>query len=104
MSTVKITGHVWDYHFGAPDADYTADSKRFCVMGAGPDSEPSDYRSYVGPIQLDYEVPESYNPTRSQLAALEAQKAKIRTDYLNAVRQIEERISKLQALEFVEAE
>lgn len=100
MTTVTISGHVWDYHFGHPDKDMTTDPTRFAVMGAGPDSDPSEYRYYVGTIQLQYEVPDSYNPTHSQLEALEKAKAQARQQYLAKVREIEERISKLRAIEY----
>jgi len=45
-------------------------------------------------------VPENYDPTAQKIAALQAQKAKAQEDFNNSVFQINELISKLQALEY----
>ena len=45
-------------------------------------------------------MPENYDPRPQQVAALEAQKTKVMADFQKAVTEINERISKLQALEY----
>jgi len=50
--------------------------------------------------EIELEVPDSYDPTAQQIAALSAQKAKAMSDYNETVREINTRISKLQALEY----
>jgi len=49
---------------------------------------------------IEFNVPENYDPTAQKIAALQAQKAKAQEDFNNSVFQINELISKLQALEY----
>ena len=49
---------------------------------------------------IEFDVPENYDPTAQKIAALQAQKAKAQEDFNNSVFQINELISKLQALEY----
>jgi hypothetical protein len=60
----------------------------------------SDGRTYVGPREVEVDVPEDYDPRAQQIAALEKQKQKVMADYQNTVTQINARISNLQALEY----
>lgn len=62
--------------------------------------EDSDYRTYVGPQEIEIEVPENYDPRAQQIAALEKQRTKVMADYQAMVTEINDRISKLQALEY----
>jgi hypothetical protein len=62
--------------------------------------EDSDYRTYVGPQEVEIDVPEDYDPRAQQIAALEKQKQKVMADYQKMVTDINDRISKLQALEY----
>ena len=57
-------------------------------------------RTYVGPQEIEIEVPDSYDPRAQQVAALEALKQKVMADYQKMVTDINEKISKLQALEY----
>jgi len=57
-------------------------------------------RTLVCDQEIELEVPDSYDPTAQQIAALSAQKAKAMSDYNETVREINIRISKLQALEY----
>ena len=59
-----------------------------------------EHRTYLGPQEVEVEVPENYDPRPQQVAALEAQKTKVMADFQKAVTEINERISKLQALEY----
>ena len=57
-------------------------------------------RTYVGEQVVEVEVPDNYDPTAQQIAALEEQKKQAMSDYNDTVMKINERISKLQALEY----
>ena len=57
-------------------------------------------RTYVGPQDIEIDVPEDYDPRAQQIAALEAMKQKVMADYHKSVTEINDRISKLLALEY----
>ena len=57
-------------------------------------------RTYVGPQEIEIDVPDDYDPRAQQVAALEALKQKVMADYQKMVTDINEKISKLQALEY----
>lgn len=57
----------------------------------------------VRTIPLTVELPDMSGIMQQRLAALEKEKASVRAAYLARVREIEERISKLQALDFTPA-
>ena len=57
-------------------------------------------RTYVGPQEIEIEVPDSYDPRAQQVAALEALKQKVMADYHKSVTEINDRIGKLMALEY----
>ena len=57
-------------------------------------------RTYVGPQEIEIEVPDDYDPRAQQVAALEALKQKVMADYHKSVTEINDRISKLLALEY----
>jgi len=59
-----------------------------------------DTRTFVCEQQIEVEVPDDYDPTAQQIVALETQKAKAMSDFNNTVKEINTRISKLQALEY----
>jgi len=59
-----------------------------------------DTRTFVCEQQIEIEVPDNYDPTAQQIAALEAQKARAMSDFNKTVMDINIRISKLQALEY----
>ncbi len=57
-------------------------------------------RTYVGEQEIDIDIPDDYDPRAQQMAALEALKQKVMADYQISVMEINDRISKLQALEY----
>ena len=59
-----------------------------------------EHMTYVGTQEIDIEVPDEYDPRAQQVAALEKRKQKVMADYQKTVDEINERISKLQALEY----
>ena len=59
-----------------------------------------DTRTFVCEQEIEIEVPDNYDPTAQQIAALEAQKAKAMSDFNKTVMNINARISQLSALEY----
>lgn len=59
-----------------------------------------DTRTFVCEQEIEIEVPDNYDPTAQNIAALEAQKAKAMSDFNNTVMNINARISQLSALEY----
>lgn len=57
-------------------------------------------RTFVCEQEIEVEVPENYDPMAQKIASLESQKEKAMSDYNDTVMEINERISKLQALEY----
>ena len=62
-----------------------------------------EQRTYVGEQEIEVEVPDNYDPRAQQIAALEKQKQKVMADFQKSVDEINERICKLQALEYTDA-
>lgn len=86
---VTIKGHVY------ADRTYTADKYRFSFYGCKNDA----LGLYVGEHSTTYELPDDWNPVAAEVAALEAQKKQALEDFQRTVAQINERLSKLQAIE-----
>ena len=57
-------------------------------------------RSYVGQQEVEFEEPENFDFTAQKIAALQALKQKAQDDFAKSIYQINEKISKLQALEY----
>ena len=62
--------------------------------------EDDENRTFVCHQVIEIEVPEDYDPTAQQIAALESQKVKVMSESYDTVKEINTRISKLQALEY----
>jgi hypothetical protein len=60
----------------------------------------TDGRTYIGPREVEVDVPEDYDPRAQQIAALEKKKQEIMADFQKTVTEINARISNLQALEY----
>jgi len=56
--------------------------------------------TFICQKDFEVEIPENYDPTAQKIAALEAQKEKARSGFAKLSFEINERINKLQALEF----
>jgi capsular polysaccharide biosynthesis protein len=59
-----------------------------------------EHRTYVCAQEIELDVPDDYDPRAQQIAALEKQKQKAMADFQKSVDAINEKISKLQALEY----
>jgi len=52
----------------------------------------------VGPHSFEVDLPDDFNPTAARIAAAEAERDKLKAQFADDMRKINERISKLQAL------
>jgi hypothetical protein len=59
-----------------------------------------DHRTFVCEQEIEIDVPDNYDPRAQQVAALEKKKRKIMADYQKMVTDINDQISKLQAIEY----
>lgn len=63
----------------------------------------AEYRTYVCSQEIEIDVPKDYDPRAQQIAVLEKEKQKVMADFQKSVDDINERIGKLQALEYTNA-
>lgn len=89
---VKITVHVFFFKYS-----WETEGEFLAFYAKVDDNE---HRTYVGDQEVEIEVPENYDPTAQKLAALQKEKEKAQEEFAQKVASINERISKLQALEF----
>lgn len=89
---MKVTMKLHVYH----STNFDGSSKYDAWHGEKLD--PDVFGIYVGPVEFDYHVPEDFNPVASEVVALEAKKSAALEDYQRTVAQINERLSKLQAI------
>jgi hypothetical protein len=89
---VKTTVHIFYNQFSwQNEGDYTVYS---CKL------EDNESRTYVGEQEIEIEVPDNYDPRAQKIAALEKHKQKVMADYQKTLMEINDRISKLQAIEY----
>lgn len=91
-AVVKIEGFVYELDFGCSEPSYVMFSS---------DTQGCEHYTLMGPASFEFVVPDDFNPTAQKLAALERQKADAARDYAREVAEINERISKLTAIEYV---
>jgi hypothetical protein len=91
---VKTTAHI---HYCKYEWD---EEGQFEVLSFKADDD--NYRTYVCEQQIEIDVPEDYDPRAQKIAALEKQKQKVMAEYQKTVTEINERISKLQAIAYSE--
>jgi len=88
---IKTTVHI---HYQKYDWENKGQFQVYsCRLGDGA------HRTYVGPQEIEIEVPDDYDPRAQQIAALEAEKKRVMAEYQKTVTDITERINKLQAIE-----
>jgi hypothetical protein len=89
---VKVTAHVhYLKHTWETEGKFEVFSFKF---------DDDDHRTYVCTHEIEVDVPDNYDPRAQQVAALEKKKQKVMADYQKMVTQINEQISKLQAITF----
>ena len=89
---VKITAHVYYNKYSWEDNGI------FQIYSFKIDDD--SHRTHVCEQEVEVEVPDNYDPRAQQIAALEKQKQKVMADYQKMVNDINEKISKLQAIEY----
>jgi len=89
---IKTTVHIFYNKY------FWEDKGEYLVFYAKVDD--SEHRTYIGEQEIEIEVPDNYDPRAKQIAALEKKKQKVMADYQRTVDEINERISKLQAIEY----
>ena len=92
---VKTTAHIYHQQYSW---EQTA---RYLVMYAKLDD--CEHLTYVCEQEIEIDVPDDYDPRAQKIAALEKHKQKVMADFQKTVDQINDRISKLQALEYTDA-
>ena len=92
MKTITIPMFVYfnKYHWET-EGSYVAYSFKT------PDTEST---TFVGQQDVEFKVPEQYDPTAQKIAALEVEKEIARAEFTKSVAAINDRIAKLQALEY----
>lgn len=89
---IKITTHI---HY----VKYSWDTEgQFQIYGSK--LKDSEHYTHVCSQEIEIDVPDDYDPRAQQIAALEKQKQKAMADFQKSVDEINEKISKLQALEY----
>ena len=92
---IKLTAHIhYRKHSWEKEGSYQI------LYIALPDDESL---TYICAQEVEVEVPDNYDPRAQQVAALEKRKQKVMADFQKSVDEINERISKLQALEYTDA-
>ena len=94
MATIKRTFHVFMTERWR--ADFLSKEWGPEVWNVRVKEEPS--RIYIGPQDLEIDIPDDFDPTAGQVAALNRQKADALEAYQRTVAEINERLSKLLAL------
>ena len=91
---IKQTVHVhfqkWDFE---DTGEYLIFSSKF---------EDTDYRVHICECEIEIEVPDNFDPRAQQIAALKQQKQKVMAEFSVALEDLNEKINKLQALEYTD--
>jgi hypothetical protein len=96
MSKHTITGYLYHVQYDfQPDEQFAVVFNSSKTMGEH-DPDWTFFREH----SFEVELPDDFDPRPSKLAALEAQKARIRADFHSRIAEIDEQISKLQALTY----
>ena len=94
MASVTVLGFVYEVDYGFGDKEYRVFSSNTLA---------DNHYTLVGPFSLDYEIPAGFNPTAAKLAALDVEEQKLRAAFNTRICELQEKRSKLQAIEYVEA-
>jgi hypothetical protein len=89
---IKLTAHI---HYVKWSFQDEGEYQLFCVK-----LEDDEHRTYVGEQEVEIEIPDDYDPRLQQIEALKKQKQKVMADYQKTVNEINDRITKLQAIEY----
>jgi hypothetical protein len=89
---IKLTAHI---HFRK--YAWEKEGEYQIIYARLPDEETV---TYVGEQEVEIEVPDDHDPRAQQIAALEKKKQEVMAHHQKTVTDINEKISKLQALEY----
>ena len=89
---IKLTAHI---HYKKYDWEEKGEYQIWYVRLSDDES-----RTYVGEQEIEIDVPDKFDPRPQQIAALQRQRGKAMADYQKTVDEINERINKLQAIEY----
>ena len=89
---IKVTAHIYFSKYSWEN------NGEFLLFYAKIDG--NENMVYVSTQEVEVDVPENFDPRALQIAALEAQKQKAMADFQKSVDDINERISKLQAITY----
>lgn len=92
--TVTIEGYVYEVDYGCGEKSYTL----FSSQGMG-----SSYYTLIGPAEYPYTIPDDFNPTAQKIADLDRQREAVRSEFAAKIRELDEKLAKLQAIEYDEA-
>lgn len=92
---VKISTIVHEVQYGP------GDEKRYMFFASDMTGK---YYAAVCPVEVEVEIPDNFDPRPGQIAALEAQKASIRAEFAAKVKEIDDAIANMQALEYTPAD
>jgi GH35 family endo-1,4-beta-xylanase len=85
-TTIHIHFQKWDFE---EQGQYLIYSHKF---------DDTNYRVHVCECEVEVEVPDEFDPRTQQIAALEQQKQKAMAEYQKTLTDINEKISRLQAI------
>jgi hypothetical protein len=91
----KLVGYLYQnlpFAYGY-DKEVTYDFATF-------DSYTSTHRALIGPVSLDIEVPDNFDPRPAIISKLRDEIEEVRADAEKKVRQIDQRIQELLAIEY----
>lgn len=99
MSKHTVTGYLVMSH----DYDWTANrnfEKQWRPRVMHYKGDDAEDRIFIREMPIEVEVPDDFDPIPKQVAAMEAEKRAALAEYQQKVAEINERLSKLQALTF----
>jgi hypothetical protein len=89
---IKLPAHIYYHKYSWQDKG------EFQILYAK--VHDNEDRTYVCEQVVEVEVPDNYDPRAQQIAALKKEKQKVMAEFTKTVTEINDRISKLQALEY----
>lgn len=83
---VHLTKYPWE------------ETTRYTIANSKLDDD--QYRTFMCEQETELEIPDNFDPREAQIAALRKMQAKAAADYQKTVMEINDQISKLQAIEY----
>ena len=91
----KDTLHIW-----YTGKDFVDDTPKFALMiTAAGDYLPSDW-VLVGPTEIEFDVPDNFDPRPAQIANLEAKRSEVMAKAQKSIDEINQRIQELRAISY----